>query len=320
MSLTNLGPFLASYLAPCYDESTSGTETFHYSFLWVYCTPEAKSTRRALTRNCIARSETYRTERGHKNCYHVSGFKSFMSICSPNQYSKSDSLDSAIDRTPPEIWWDILDQVLYDQLLFSMIYQGGYWTTDTRRFLLMGSYEQSEFQRKMLGSVCRLWQVWSQSRRYRCITLNPDSPTFDLEVTTAIKAQRVTISQPIGDNAISSFSQGVDWEIICIHQRVSAEFARIQRPRLRRLQLVVTNEHPFDPDAFLKVLGIFKNITWFDYQAYPSSERDIPVNADRSPVVLPNLQALIYQPLHRLRFPYSISACHLFDTSQSKAT
>ncbi|PVF90795.1 hypothetical protein CPB86DRAFT_821094 [Serendipita vermifera] len=47
-----------------------------------------------------------------------------MSICSPNQYSKTDSLDSAIHSTPPELWWDILDQVLYYQLLFSTIYQG----------------------------------------------------------------------------------------------------------------------------------------------------------------------------------------------------
>ncbi|PVG00006.1 hypothetical protein CPB86DRAFT_256947 [Serendipita vermifera] len=228
-----------------------------------------------------------------------------MSIRSQNQYSKADSVDSAIDRTPLEIWWDILDQVVYDPFLFSTIYEGGNWTKDARHFLLVGSYEWSEFQRKVIGSVCRSWKFWSQYRRHRRITLNADSPTFDLEAVRALKAQQVTINRSIGDRAISSFPRGVDWEILLVHQRAAAEFFPVPHPRLRRLQLLVTYEHPFDPNSFLEVLGMFNNLTWLDYQVHSCHTRNILIDADRPSVVLPNLQALHYQAREMFMFPFS---------------
>ncbi|PVF98394.1 hypothetical protein CPB86DRAFT_873403 [Serendipita vermifera] len=88
--------------------------------------------------------------------------------------------ESAVRRTPIEIWWKILDEVIYghNPLFFSTTFPGYDWSEYSPWYMSGYEYvrhERSEIERKVVGSVRRSWQAFSRSRRNRYvhITLPP---------------------------------------------------------------------------------------------------------------------------------------------------
>ncbi|PVF98414.1 hypothetical protein CPB86DRAFT_873418 [Serendipita vermifera] len=223
----------------------------------------------------------------------------------------TNQLESAIARTPEEVWWSIFDYVLDASVLFSTIYQGDNWARDAHQWMLLKErdvYAHSENQRKIIGSVCKSWQIWAQSRRFRRIALDSQSKTWDLDVKHAQNARRVEIWANIGRMIAPEFPQGVEWPIVYFHQRLGAAFSAIPHPRLRRLHITGVGNRPYDPNPFLDVLNRFPDLTWLDYEDGDSARpggSDVPVDSDRQPVVLQNLQALFYLSGDFFKFPLS---------------
>jgi hypothetical protein len=220
----------------------------------------------------------------------------------------ANSLDAASQRTPPEIWWTIFDQLIDLPMHLSTIYKGNNWVKDAHHWMLLWdwkAYSNSEKQRKVLGSVCRSWRIWAQSRQYRRVVLDSRSDSWDSEVQNAAKARRVDIR---GRNIANIFPQGVEWDIVSLHPVRATDFASIPHPRLRRLRILDANKKPYDPNPFLEALGQFPELTWLDYDDGESAlpyQPDIPVRSDRKPVLLPNLQALFYRSPDFFKFPLS---------------
>jgi hypothetical protein len=120
-------------------------------------------------------------------------------------------------------------------------------------------------------------------------------------------ARRVTINEWSRiDDIVTSLKEGVDWEIIDIGLDQAAELARIPLPRLRRLRLWTHfNYHPLDLNPFLNLLDQFINLTWLEYEVEVARGDLVPIDIDRSPVILPNLQALWYKIRATFEFPFT---------------
>jgi hypothetical protein len=226
------------------------------------------------------------------------------------RFSKTNRLDTAAQRTPPEIWWTIFDQLIYIPMMFSTIYQGNNWTKDAHYGMLLRGWEvyrDSEKQRRILGSVCRSWRLWAQSRRHRRVVLDSRSDCWDSSVQNAQSARRVEI-WAMKYRPAKLFPQGVEWDIVSLHQLLAIHLASIPHPRLRRLRILDRNKRPYDPNPFLETLSQFSELTWLEYDDGDSSlphGLDIPVSNDRKPVLLPNLQAFFYRSPTFFKFPLS---------------
>jgi hypothetical protein len=226
----------------------------------------------------------------------------------PHKHSNPNKTESAIDRIPQEIWWDIFDHLIDDSMFFATTYTGTNWSKDAHEFMLLKEwdiYKILEKQRKTIGSVCRSWQLWAQSRKHRRIALDPQSKTFDLDLKKAQTARRVSISANISQDIAPAFPSGVNWEIVTLQQWQAADFASIPHPRLRRLQLSDIGGQTFDSNLSLDALSLFKDLTWLNYRVNSDYDPVVPVDGDRLPITLPNLQALCYDSFNFFRFPLS---------------
>jgi hypothetical protein len=225
--------------------------------------------------------------------------------------------DSALQRTPPEIWWMIFDEAIDADIpvMFATIYEGNHWPEDSGPLMThedRHGYERSEKQRKIIGSVCRSWQIFAQSRRNRLLSLNAIETDWTSEKRKAIrKARSVRIRPFLISHIIKTFperEQAVDWEILSLFDIEAVFFAKnISHPRLRRLELLYQNfSEPPDMSNFINLLSVFPNLTWLSYHLQVSNIQPfIPVPEDRPPVVLPNLQVLWYRCDGNFAFPYS---------------
>jgi hypothetical protein len=214
----------------------------------------------------------------------------------------------AIKRIPKEIWWDIFDDLIDVPLYFATKYRGDNWSKDAQRFMplrVFQLYESIQPQRKIIGSVCRAWQLWAQAKKDHYFILRDNSRSLKLDLERAQRAHRALLSLNDMHTIDSAFRDGVNWEILCAEQWKVAEFPPIQSPRLRRLFLTSAEARSFDPIILMLALGRFINITWLDYEV--SSPYDTPVSIEKStqPITLPNLQVLYYTSLSFFQFPFS---------------
>jgi hypothetical protein len=88
-----------------------------------------------------------------------------------------EKIEPDIDRMPMEILWDIFDDLIDLPILFATTYTGNDWTRDAKVHMIRDgytSYDNCEHQRKIIGSVCRLWQLWAKSRSHRRPEIGPN--------------------------------------------------------------------------------------------------------------------------------------------------
>ncbi|PVF98406.1 hypothetical protein CPB86DRAFT_873412 [Serendipita vermifera] len=223
----------------------------------------------------------------------------------------SKQYEPAVHRIPREIWWIILDEVI-DQdnpFFFSTTFEGSNWS----RFSSLRSFDQetnlqeiTEKQRKIIGSVCRSWQSFAQSRRglYGSSKITIMKGELSHRFDNAPNARRVRLHHVFpGLFSSQELTQGLNWKIVEINQSSVEELACVPLPRLRRLQMRA--QHAFNPNAFLDALSKFKDITWLDYEVSNTNPgRPFIMEMGKYPVILTNLQVLWYQARGPFNFPF----------------
>ncbi|PVF98395.1 hypothetical protein CPB86DRAFT_797363 [Serendipita vermifera] len=226
----------------------------------------------------------------------------------------SEQHEQAAHRTPREIWWRILDEVIYSEnpLVFSTTFHGRDWAEHSNWHMFesddhwLGKFE---WKRKIIGSVCRSWQEFAHERGGRHLTLktfswgNPPE-----EIDKASKAHRISLQRGVCSDLIRShdLEQEFNWSIVEIYQTDALELGRIPLPHLRRLRMSSYESwKPLNLNPFLDILSKFTNLTWLDYQADIQRGQPVPIDKYRAPVVLPNLQTLWYKNRATFDFPFS---------------
>jgi hypothetical protein len=220
-----------------------------------------------------------------------------------------DKTESAIDKVPMEILWDIFDDLIDLPILFATTYTGDDWTRDANVHMERdgySSYDNCEHQRKIIGSVCRLWQLWAKLRSHRYVDIYHSYIAFEYDLDRLRKARRVWfVEGELSRKVQSAFPGGVNWEVLCGHPSTIAGFPPIPCPNVRRVRLSATRSSPFDTNIVLKILGQFSDITWIEldgpYFPKKHSEEDI------THVIMPNLQVL-YLTGVRFQLPLSLMA------------
>ncbi|PVF98410.1 hypothetical protein CPB86DRAFT_784855 [Serendipita vermifera] len=224
----------------------------------------------------------------------------------------TEQCEPAIRRVPTEIWWVILHEVIgqYNSLFFSTTFDGSSWSEYSSR----KSFDLEEFrrrcieeQRKKIGSVCRSWQAFANSRRDLYVALKLDERgELSPEIERASNARHVGLNHSgvcrklaISPHVIGGFN----WEIVEINQRDVPELALIPLPHLRRLRM--NTQRAFLPNPFLDALNKFKDITWLEYETFCLRE-SIPIDLRRAPIVLPNLQVLRFKTGGTFGFPLQL--------------
>ncbi|PVF98425.1 hypothetical protein CPB86DRAFT_784870 [Serendipita vermifera] len=210
----------------------------------------------------------------------------------------------ATQRTPEEVWWIILDEVIDVPLLIGSTYEGNDWSNAGCKSIkeLDDLYETSETQRKTIGSVCRLWQAFAQSRRYRALKMHDKDRTLE----RIQKARLIYFSTVDIINIVNSpLAQGkrVEWEHLRtndlrILHRVLSVFSC---PRLRRLELAISEE---DDLFFVDLLPPLPEITWIDYNVFYDDGKASVVQKKPS-ITLPNLQVFRGRCHGSFSFPLS---------------
>ncbi|PVF91776.1 hypothetical protein CPB86DRAFT_878317 [Serendipita vermifera] len=213
-----------------------------------------------------------------------------------------DGGDSAVQRTPEEVWWLILDEVIDEPLLFATIYEGNDWSNDapkSKRRL----YERFEKQKKIIGSVCRSWQLFARSTRYRRVVLGYPK---NLALDTTQKARYAFLCGPYAFKSPSAQGLRVEWETLrlknaTILPRVAST---LSCPRLRRLELSYLDYDANAASRFADILGVFPGITWLECDiCLPQYARIIPVN--QPPILLPKVEIFWCKCQHNGAFPLS---------------
>lgn len=225
--------------------------------------------------------------------------------------------DSAVHRAPIEIWWKILHEVIdtaleYRSRVFDTTFEGDDWMYYSSWSMLDWEdrwLRNAREQTKIIGSVCRSWQVFSQLINDRYVILKFDFREKLLRgITKASKAHRVAIWDLASCkqyNIPLVFDHDVGWEIIEVYQREVTELVHIPLPHLRRLRMYSFQNY-LNLNLFLDAICRFTSLTWLDYEVDTSRRRQpIPIHQDKPPVLLPNLQVLWYKIRHILEFPFS---------------
>jgi hypothetical protein len=221
----------------------------------------------------------------------------------------TNQIDSASQKVPQEIWWNILDNVIDVPVLFSTIYKGDDWAKDAHRFMRLKQddlYKASERQRKVIGSVCSSWQIFSRSRRNRTLRLigvPKDLATFTN--TKVSPTKRITITGDFDNSIVPNLSQEMGWNILSISQALATNLAPVPHPHIRRLQLDIDKDQKFDPNLFLDTLSRFNRLTWLDFCLHPPTTARSNTPVTRETLVLPSLQVLFYESSKVFEFPLS---------------
>ncbi|PVF98430.1 hypothetical protein CPB86DRAFT_784874, partial [Serendipita vermifera] len=206
-----------------------------------------------------------------------------------------DGSSSAVERTPQEVWWMILDEAIDVPAFFATTYEGNDWPKYDeliRKAEQHDMYRQSEVQRKIIGSVCRSWQTFSQCRRGRMVALK-EAGDWEMEATRT--ARIVSLNEfSILD---SPLAQGIrlEWEVFKTRNSeiLSQVISILLCPRIRRLESSTEPVYPGHLDRFTE-------ITWLD------CERSLWLQLkNQIPVILPKLQVLRCDSGDSLGFPMS---------------
>jgi hypothetical protein len=204
----------------------------------------------------------------------------------------------AVQRMPQELWWMILEEVIDVPRMFVTTYEGSDWLKDASSCLVATypneSYQNSEKIRKIIGSVCRSWQVFALYKKDRQIVLE----IKDKFPGTRLNARRVHLR---ADPDELPFAQGtiLECEILAAsYPSVITRFKQLSFPRLRRLQLWFSDKG--DPH-FFDVLSVFPNIAWLDCEV--SYEKIPAIKARCELPTLSNLQVLRYKCRNCFVFP-----------------
>ncbi|PVF98421.1 hypothetical protein CPB86DRAFT_784866, partial [Serendipita vermifera] len=227
--------------------------------------------------------------------------------------------ESVIQRTPQEIWWNILDETIDMDLpsTLATTYEGNYWPEDSGLYMTdegvrKSLYKNSENQRKIIGSVCRSWQVFAQTRRNRRIFMSYVESNWPLEMRRAfVKARSVHLWPHVLGGITELFpdiTKTVDWEILATNRQDALKFAReFSHPRVRHLELLDHSwSDPLNMELFLDVLSAFPDLTWLSYHFQDiNDDLRIQVAEDRPPLVLAKLQTLWYRGEWGFAFPFT---------------
>ncbi|PVF98413.1 hypothetical protein CPB86DRAFT_825777 [Serendipita vermifera] len=224
---------------------------------------------------------------------------------------------SALCRTPTEIWWKILDEVIdiafdHRARVFATTFEGDDWPEYSHWWIFIsenGWLRNARRQTNLLGSVCRSWQAFAQSRNSREVTV-----TYDLGqnkhrgVERISAARRVTLYVSFADElrgSILEFTQGFNCEILYVGRSVLTYPLHIPLPRLRRLCMRYYQHEPLNSNVFLDIVHQFDNLTWLDYEVDAPRAQPTPLDKDKPPVCMPNLQVLWYKGRATFEFPSS---------------
>ncbi|PVF98409.1 hypothetical protein CPB86DRAFT_797375 [Serendipita vermifera] len=219
--------------------------------------------------------------------------------------------ESAISRVPREIWWAILEEAIsqYNPLFFSTVFNGSSWSkySSWRSFAVEDFWRRrNEKNRKIIGSVCRSWQAFARSRRGRYFALKLDGRGELFQGIEGLpNARRVGLHHGVCQKLVEfpHLTQGFNWKIIEISQEDVQELALIPLPLLRRVQ--INSQRGFLLGPFLDGLSKFMDITWLEYEAF--NPRDfIPIDIQRAPIVLPNLQTLWFKLRGTFEFSFQL--------------
>ncbi|CAG8715247.1 12515_t:CDS:2, partial [Acaulospora colombiana] len=141
-----------------------------------------------------------------------------------------DGSSSVVQRTPEEVWWMILDDVIDEPLLYATSYKGGDWFNDGH-MSRQEFYDRYEKQRKVIGSVCRLWQTFARYKKFHRVGLKDDT---DWDQETTGKARHVLLHS---SSILSRFAPGtsVEWETrLTAPPPIYRDIRRISRDKLAR--------------------------------------------------------------------------------------
>ncbi|PVF98432.1 hypothetical protein CPB86DRAFT_873434 [Serendipita vermifera] len=214
----------------------------------------------------------------------------------------NDEDSSAVQRTPEEVWWMILDEVIDEPLLFATTYEGSDWPNDAPKSKRR-SIMRLEKQRRIIGSVCRSWQSFAQFRRYRRVaSWHPNNSVLD----TIQKARYAFICRPYTLDSLSAQGASVEWEILRLNDAklLPQVASTLSCPRLRRLELFYLDYDPNSASQFAELLGAFPRITWLECDTRLPPHGPIGVNA-QPPILLPKLEAFWCKCWYNVTFPQS---------------
>ncbi|PVF98426.1 hypothetical protein CPB86DRAFT_797390 [Serendipita vermifera] len=212
----------------------------------------------------------------------------------------SNGASSAVQRTPGEVWWMILDEAIDSPYFFATTYGGNNWSGFTRmpKAEQLDLYRQSEVQRKVLGSVCRSWQSFAQSRRSRYVSI-VNTKDWEKETTRTARGAYLHASSVLD----SPFAQGasVEWETLRLSfpSMLPKIASTLSCPHIRRLDLHFSTEV-----SLPSLIGIFPEITWLDCNVDSWVPRT-SINTSQAPVVLPKLEVLRWDCGYHFLFPLS---------------
>jgi hypothetical protein len=214
----------------------------------------------------------------------------------------TDPADSAISRTPIEIWWKILDQIIDCPTYFATVYNGDDWAHDAQFYSLKKDeqeYRGKAKERWIVASVCRSWRHIVTQRKERGLSLGIENryPSY----TEVNRAHRVFVGM-LDKSTLLSIGQSVDWRILRVGTRSTfKDLYQVSFPHLRRLIVspsIYTKLYPT-----LKLYGSLVNLTWLEYSVtiFYSTE----TNQNEETILLPNLQVFIYVTRRGFEFPFA---------------
>jgi hypothetical protein len=224
----------------------------------------------------------------------------------------AEQYEPAVQRTPREIWWKILEEFIYGEgrFILSTTFQGGRWS-DYSDWNMFWTYRQElerfEQRRKTISLVCRSWHKFAHSQRHLEVNLKQSHGVETLEeIGRTLQARSVTLDMPWNVINVPAPLQGFDWEIAEISDREALLFSSLPLPRLRRLRVMCYRSlGPLNLNPLLDILSKFPSITWLDYETSDVKRGEpVPIK-DRSPIVMPNLQVLWYKNRKTFKFPFS---------------
>jgi hypothetical protein len=219
----------------------------------------------------------------------------------------TDRARSAVSRTPLEIWWMILDEVIDCPVHFATVYHGEDWANDSRTYAHAfdeTEYKEKRTQRLIIASVCKTWKQFSTQRMGRSLLLENNKKLQDPYRVKLKKARRVFIRGTLHEDSLSLIGQEANWEILKLGPTDVEQINRISLPHLRRLIFASRKLIRFDPGLYLKGLGSLVNLTWLQLSLSFFTRPPPPMSESANTIFLPKLQVLIYRTYRHFCFPF----------------
>jgi hypothetical protein len=241
-----------------------------------------------------------------------------------SQSQMTDQDHTAVSRTPTEIWWMILDEVVDCPKHFALVYNGENWAQDANIYTYHedeNEYSDNRAQRHIIAAVCRTWRYFAIQQKGRSTVVQGNQRVNQAKLKKAI---RVCIIGKLEESTLLGIGKSVDWYILRTEQANAEQIGRLTLPHLRRLILTSRKPMEFDPSLCLKSLGSLLNLTWLQFSANFPTGDPFPASESKNIILLPNLQVLIYRTYKSFSFPSGTlklpSLQHLSVTSDKKVT